>query len=71
MEKFAFERTLRIRKQVPNDLYEASELIWRTGRKVTKENLTKTCSALGIKTSRESIEDMLQICDFLDLVCPA
>lgn len=62
--------TVRIQKPVTKELYEVAAGIWRIGKKVTVSNLTKTCEALGVKTTRESIEDMVRISDFLDAACP-
>jgi ribosomal protein L12E/L44/L45/RPP1/RPP2 len=64
------EQKLRISKPIQRDLYDAATFIWRTGQKVTKENLSAIVKAHHIKVDKASIEDMVKLSDFLDMICP-
>lgn len=69
MEK-PIEMKIRVSKPVTRDLYAAATFIWSTGRKVTRENLMALVKTQKIEADERSIDDMVKISDFLDMVCP-
>jgi len=69
-EKPIFHDMLLVRKPISHDLFAAATFVWRAQRTVTIENLTQAARFLKTKASKQEIEDMVKVSEFLNTVCP-